>query len=134
MGQQDLELIGGLAEVRDDGNGGRDDLAGLALLVNLAQAAPLAERGGEGNLDERDALLGATRAAAPPAGAGGGGGGEHILFEYLSINTHETHRTSLVYAGSSQSRARQQRRAPPGATASCPSEPRWALASALMHS
>lgn len=59
---EDLQLVGRLAEVRDDGDGRLDDLARLALLVDLAQAAPLANRLAGGDLDQRHALLRAERA------------------------------------------------------------------------
>jgi hypothetical protein len=57
VADQVVELCRGLSEVSDNCHGGGDDLAGLALLVELAQAAPLAQILGGSDLEEWDALL-----------------------------------------------------------------------------
>ncbi len=57
--EEDVEVLGLLAKVADDRAGARDDLLGVAVLVNLAEANPFAELLGVGHLDELDGVLGA---------------------------------------------------------------------------
>jgi hypothetical protein len=64
VGHEDLQLVGRLTEVSDDSDRRGHDLAGLSLLVDLAQAAPLAEGDGSRDLNQGDAFLRAQSTAA----------------------------------------------------------------------
>lgn len=57
--EQDAALLGLLTPVLDDDARAVDDLAGVALAVDLAETGPLAELLAIGDLDERDGVLAA---------------------------------------------------------------------------
>lgn len=57
--QQDVALLRLLTPVADDNARAVDDLAGVALAVEHAEAGPLAEHLAVGDLDQRDLVLGA---------------------------------------------------------------------------
>ena len=58
---QEVQAGGLITVVEDDDAGRADDLAGVAVLVDLAQAGPLTEGLGVRDLDVRDGLLQAQR-------------------------------------------------------------------------
>ena len=57
--QEDVHGLGLLTEILDDNARATDDLAGIAITVNLAQTSPLSELLGVRDLDEVDVVLGA---------------------------------------------------------------------------
>jgi len=57
--EEDIHSLGLLTKVLDDDTGAANDLAGVAVAINLAETSPLSELLGIRNLDQVDVVLGA---------------------------------------------------------------------------